>query len=204
MFRKKKHEDGKMAEKPSEQDSAKQEDLLADAGNDRDISAPPLKPFSRKGSHAPSKPPSVTGIQPDVHRRPPEIPATAARRVDRARYMDSGIESKRLIVGRDISLTGEITSCDKLVVEGQVEVTLPGARLIEVAPTGVFKGNADVEEADISGRFEGELIARSRLVVRAGGRVIGKIRYGGIVIEQGGEISGDMRTLNEGDDGDAE
>ena len=57
--------------------------------------------------------------------------------------------------------------------------------------------DADVEEADISGRFEGELIARGRLVVRAGGRVQGKIRYGRIVIEQGGEISGDMQTLDD-------
>ncbi len=171
-------------------------DAGAPGDNDGDdLSAPPLKPFSRKGSHAP-KPPTSSGIQPDAHRRPPEIPA-AARRLDRARSIDGGSDQKRLIVGRDISLTGEITSCDRLVVEGQVEVTLPSARLIEVSPTGVFKGNADVEEADISGRFEGELIARGRLVVRAGGRVQGTIRYGRIVIEQGGEISGDMQTLDD-------
>lgn len=175
----------------------KDSDVSDDTGEDDggDLSAPPLKPFSRKGSHAP-KPPSATGIQTDMHRRPPEMPATA-RRIDRARTLDTGGDQKRLIVGRDISLTGEITSCDRLIVEGQVEVTLPSARLIEVAPTGVFKGNADVEEADISGRFEGELIARGRLVVRAGGRVQGKIRYGRIVIEQGGEISGDMQTLED-------
>ncbi|MCF3627848.1 polymer-forming cytoskeletal protein [Thalassospiraceae bacterium LMO-SO8] len=162
-----------------------------------DLSAPPLKPFSRKGSHAP-KPPTSSGMASEMHRRPPEV-STTARRIDRARSLDTASDQKRLIVGRDISLTGEITSCDRLVVEGQVEVTLPAARLIEVAPTGVFKGNADVEEADISGRFEGELIARGRLVVRAGGRVQGKIRYGRIVIEQGGEISGDMQTLDEGE-----
>ncbi|MEK9672055.1 MAG: polymer-forming cytoskeletal protein [Rhodospirillaceae bacterium] len=163
-------------------------------GND-DLSAPPLKPFSRKGTHAP-EPPMSSGLQPDMHRRAPEMPSTT-RRIDRARSLDSGSDPKRLIVGRDISLTGEITSCDRLVVEGQVEVTLPSARLIEVSPTGVFKGNADVEEADISGRFEGELTVRGRLVVRAGGRITGKIRYSRIVIEQGGEISGDMRTLDE-------
>jgi len=172
-------------------------DETEDTGND-DISAPPLKPFSKKGSHAP-KPPTSSGVQSDAHRRPPEMPTTA-RRIDRARSLDSGSDQKRLIVGRDISLTGEITSCDRLVVEGQVEVTLPAARLIEVAPTGVFKGNADVEEADISGRFEGELTVRGRLDVRAGRRSNGKIRYGRIVIEQGGEISGDMQTL----DGDAD
>jgi len=176
--------------------AAQKEADVSDETNDDsgELSAPPLKPFSRKGSHAP-KPPTSSGMSPELHRRPPEVPTTA-RRIDRARTLDVGSDQKRLIVGRDISLTGEITSCDRLVVEGQVEITLPGARLIEVAPTGVFKGNADVEEADISGRFEGELIARGRLVVRAGGRVQGKIRYGRIVIEQGGEIAGDMQTLD--------
>ena len=104
-------------------------------------------------------------------------------------------ESRRLIVGRDIQLNGEITECDKLVVEGHVEIKLPGARVLEVSPNGFFKGNAEVEEADISGRFEGDLTARERLIIRAGGRVNGTVRYGRIVIESGGEIAGDMQTL---------
>ncbi|MBI3113599.1 MAG: polymer-forming cytoskeletal protein, partial [Rhodospirillales bacterium] len=112
---------------------------------------------------------------------------------DRAIATDA--DSKRLVIGRDIRLSGEITSCDRLVVEGQVEAVLQNARIIEVAPTGFFKGSADVEEADISGRYEGELIARDRLIVRAGGRIRGTIRYGRIVIESGGQISGDMQTL---------
>tara|TARA_R110000782_G_scaffold14233_9_gene42721 strand:- start:1671 stop:2252 length:582 start_codon:yes stop_codon:yes gene_type:complete len=193
MFGKKK--DGPTAPALAAQKETDVSDETKDNGGD--LSAPPLKPFSRKGSHAP-KPPTSSGMASEMHRRPPEV-STTARRIDRARSLDTTSDQKRLIVGRDISLTGEITSCDRLVVEGQVEVTLPAARLIEVAPTGVFKGNADVEEADISGRFEGELIARGRLIVRAGGRVQGKIRYGRIVIEQGGEISGDMQTLDEGD-----
>ena len=71
----------------------------------------------------------------------------------------------------------------------------PVARVIEVAPTGVFKGDAQVEEADISGRFEGTLVAREKVTVRSKGRVSGEIRYGTIVIESGGEISGAMQTL---------
>jgi cytoskeletal protein CcmA (bactofilin family) len=105
-------------------------------------------------------------------------------------------DTKRLVIARDVCISGEITSCDRLIVEGRSEVSLPNARIIEVAPSGFFKGSADVEEADISGRFEGELIARDRLVVRAGGRINGTIRYGRIVIESGGEISGDMQTLD--------
>ena len=171
----------------------KKEDAAVNENND-DIAAPPLKPFSRKGSHAASKPPTATTYQPETPRRIPEIAGVTPRRMDRPMGGDN--DGKRLVVGRDIRLSGEITACDKLVVEGHVEVSLPGARGLEVSQTGYFKGNADVEEADISGRFEGELIARDRLVVRAGGKISGVIRYGRIVIESGGEISGDMQTLD--------
>ncbi len=175
----------------------------ADAGDDKDPgSAPPLKPFSRKGSHAPAKPPTTTSYQPEIPRRVADIPGPGARRMDRPMPGSVGSEgdSKRLVVGRDIALKGEITACDKLVVEGVVEVTLSNARAIEVSPSGHFTGNADVAEADISGRYDGELIARERLIVRAGGHVKGKVRYGRIVIESGGEVSGDMQTLDSGDD----
>ncbi len=175
----------------------KKKDDVPPVSPQQDMAAPPLKPFSRKGSHVASKPPTATTYQPDVPRRVPDIAGMTPRRMDRP--MGSDNDSKCLVVGRDIRLSGEITACDKLVVEGHVEVSLPGARAIEVSQSGHFKGNADVEEADISGRFEGELIARDRLVVRAGGQISGTIRYGRIVIESGGEISGDMRTLDSSD-----
>ena len=159
-----------------------------------DMAAPPLKPFSKRGTHAPTKPPAKTTLPPpEVPRRILDIPGVP-RRPERTRSSEG--DSKRLMVGREIRLSGEITSCDRLVVEGRVEVSLSDARIIEIAPSGHFKGRAEVDEADISGRFEGELTARERLVIRAGGRVSGSIRYGRIVIENGGEISGDMRTLD--------
>ena len=166
-------------------------------------SAPPLKPFSRKGSHAPAKPPTATSFQPEIPRHKPEIPSSLARRPDRALGpVGNEFDAKRLVVGRDIQLSGEITACDKLVVEGRVEVILSNARVIEVAPTGHFTGTAEVDEADISGRYDGDLIAREKLIVRAGGHIKGKVSYGRIVIESGGEVSGDMQTL-ETPDGDA-
>ncbi len=189
MFGKKKDEDdpAKAPDKP---------DVLPsrmEAGDEDAGDAPPLKPFSKKGSHAPTKPPSSSAHMPDLQRRGPDLPSAPARRIDRPRTNE--IESRRLIVGRDIQLNGEITSCDKLIVEGHVEVSLPGARVLEISPSGYFKGSAEVDEADISGRYEGDLTARERLIVRSSGRIHGKVRYGRIVIESGGEIAGDVQTL---------
>jgi len=107
---------------------------------------------------------------------------------------DAPAESKKLIVGRDIVLSGQITSCERLVVEGRVEASLSESRVIEIAETGHFKGTAEIESADIAGRFEGTLSVRERLFIRSTGKLSGKITYGQIEIEPGGEISGEVHV----------
>jgi cytoskeletal protein CcmA (bactofilin family) len=102
------------------------------------------------------------------------------------------IERKTLIVGREISLSGHVASCDRLVVEGNVEVTLDNCHHLEIAATGLFKGNASVENAEVSGRFDGDLTVRKRLLIRASGRVSGTVTYDEIEIERGGKISGSL------------
>ena len=102
----------------------------------------------------------------------------------------------KLIVGPDIKLKGaEITDCDTLVVEGRVEAAMD-SRVIQISENGIFVGKAGIDVAEIRGRFEGELTARKQLVIRASGRVLGKIRYGKVTIEEGGELSGDVSALD--------
>jgi len=104
----------------------------------------------------------------------------------------------RLIVGPDIKLKGaEITDCDTLVVEGRVEASMD-SRVIQIAEHGAFHGTVGIDIAEIHGKFDGELTARKQLVIRSTGRVNGKIRYGKLVIEEGGELCGDIATLTQG------
>jgi cytoskeletal protein CcmA (bactofilin family) len=103
-------------------------------------------------------------------------------------------EDNRLIVGRNIHLKGEIGSCDTLVVEGRVEASMK-SRIIQTAESGVFIGEAEVDTAEIRGRFEGSLTANKRLVVHSTGRVVGTVRYGSIIIEEGGRIGGDIEEI---------
>lgn len=103
-------------------------------------------------------------------------------------------EGSKLHVGADIHLKGEITSCDRLIVEGKVEASMK-SKEIEIAKTGVFSGKVDIDTADISGCFDGTMKARKRLVVRKTGRVTGDISYGEIEIEPGGEIGGTLGRI---------
>ncbi len=100
----------------------------------------------------------------------------------------------KLIVGPNIKLKGvEITDCDTLVVEGFVEATMD-SRVIQIAKNGSFKGSAGIDIAEIHGEFDGDLTVRQKLVIYASGKVSGKIRYGNVVIEEGGQLTGDVQV----------
>jgi cytoskeletal protein CcmA (bactofilin family) len=104
-------------------------------------------------------------------------------------------DGRKLIVGPNIKLKGsEITDCEILVVEGRVEASMK-SRDIRIAEGGVFAGKAEIDVAEVRGTFEGDLTARKKLIVYATGKVTGVIRYGAMMVEEGGMIAGDVGTL---------
>jgi cytoskeletal protein CcmA (bactofilin family) len=127
----------------------------------------------------------------------PARPEAAGVPADALARGEEGGGSK-LIVGPNIKLKGvEIDDCDTLVVEGRVEATMV-SRAIQIAEHGAFNGKADVDVAEIRGAFQGDLTARKKLVIHASGRVSGKIRYGKMLVQEGGEMSGDIGALGDG------
>ena len=107
----------------------------------------------------------------------------------------STTESK-LHVGVNIKLKGvEISDCDVLVVEGHVEATVHSKEM-QISPPGTLHGTAQIDVAEIHGEFTGELTARTRLVVHGTGKVSGTIRYGSLIVAEGGTISGDMKQID--------
>ncbi len=140
----------------------------------------------------PSKP-SSSGYVPEIPRRTLDLPGAPSRRGTPPR----GGEAKKLTVGPEISLTGEITACDSLVVEGNVDATLENSRQLEVTETGHFKGKVIIDEAEIGGRFEGTLEVRDTLRVRSTGHVTGTVRFGRLEVELGGKIDGTISVYKD-------
>ena len=129
---------------------------------------------------------------------PKPVEATKAASIPEATTNAPSEDGNKLIVGPNIKLKGsEITDCEILVVEGRVEASM-NSRDIRIAEGGVFSGKAEIDVAEVRGTFEGELTARKRLVIYATGRVSGTIRYGALMVEEGGTISGDVATLSAG------
>ena len=142
-------------------------------------------PFAPTSSAVPSMPPAPgaarAGILPQT--RAPGVPDPSERRT--------------LVVGRGISVQGTINDAERLVVEGKVEATLIHAAELSVIDGGIFKGEIEVEEAEIAGIIDGVVTASTSLIVRATGRVLGKARCRRLQVEDGGQITGQIEMLND-------
>lgn len=106
-------------------------------------------------------------------------------------------ERRTLVVGRGISVQGVVQDAERLVVEGTVEATMIKATELAIAQGGVFKGEVEVEEAEIAGTIDGTLTARHALIVRATGRVLGTARCRRLQVEDGGQITGRIEMMSD-------
>lgn len=104
-------------------------------------------------------------------------------------------QSRKLTVGRDISLNGEIATCDHLIVEGHVRATIKGGKILEISESGTYEGIVDIEQADIAGRFDGELVVRGKLIIRPTAHVTGALYYNRLQVDTGASINAQLNTL---------
>jgi cytoskeletal protein CcmA (bactofilin family) len=177
---------------------------------DKDLSKAPLKPATYEPPPVPkpmgsgvrsglSPQPSVTKDAAPIapsHDGPPATTVTTASHSAPAVPPPSEPGGSKLFIGVNIKLKGvEISDCDVLVIEGQVEATV-NSKVMQIDQPGTLNGTALIDVAEIRGEFAGELTARTRLVVHGTGRVSGTIRYGKLIVEEGGEVTGDVRRLD--------
>jgi cytoskeletal protein CcmA (bactofilin family) len=101
----------------------------------------------------------------------------------------------KLVIGSGINLSGEIEACDHLIVQGTVEASLKGAEILDIAEQGAFYGTVEIENANIAGRFEGEITVRGRLTVESTGIIVGSISYKELSIEAGATIDGAISPI---------
>ena len=132
----------------------------------------------------------MAAFAPQISKRVADIPNLTGLRGE------SEIDGKRLIIGKQIRMTGEISGCERLLVEGKVEANLTEVKSIEVTANGTFKGNAEVESAVIAGQYEGNLKVHGHLEIAASGVVKGSVSYKTIAVANGGKLHGSIETIS--------
>lgn len=165
---------------------------------DPDLAVPPFRPAAvvppaASAASAPAKP----TIAPSPAARPAS--PTAGRPTGRA---EAG-EKRVLQLGKGISIQGSVTEAERIVIEGTMESQLLQCQELAISHSGVFKGEAQVEDADIAGVFDGTLHATGSLIIRATGRVLGVARSRRLSVEDGGQLTGRMEMISDASAGAA-
>jgi len=192
---------GRRSTKPSDPEP---QPATVPTARDPDLGAPPPPTFSRD-TQTMSLAPKPTGPTPTLSGpTPPSGTAIPPRPMGAAPGMPAGPapraavgDRRTLVVGRGISLQGTVTEAERLVVEGTVESQMIQATELSISDAGVFRGEVQVEDAEIAGTFDGTLTARGQLVIRGTGRVIGVARCRRLMVEEGGQLSGRMEMLGD-------
>lgn len=157
----------------------------------------PASPFQRPGQPPVAAVAASAPSAASVRMAPPAYGGYPAAYAAAAPAAAGAVDPKarRLVIGHGITMSGEIESCDLLVVEGTVEAALKGASILEISETGMFYGTVEINEATIAGKFEGDLTVNGRLTVRSTGSITGAIAYKELAVEAGATIDGKITPL---------
>ena len=174
-----------------------------------DIASPPAPSSTRSESETPSPTPEdprpadarsteteiagTRAITPSYQVRKPPVRTLQPSPINTS---SSAAPAANLHVGRGLKLEGKIQSCDSLVIKGDVQATIESGTLT-ITESGDVRGDATVEEAEVNGKFDGTLTVKKCLTINSSGRVTGKVRYGELKVEQGGQVSGEIRAADQ-------
>jgi len=100
--------------------------------------------------------------------------------------------SAKVIIGNGVSMNGEIKKADEVQIDGEADIIVKTDNLV-VGATGNLKGNIETHNADVWGKFDGDIKASGTMTIQEDGVVSGKIEYQNLQIKLGGKISGDIK-----------
>lgn len=115
----------------------------------------------------------------------PQAPARPERRTPAAG------EGDRATIGRSITIRGEVTGDEDLLIQGSVEGSVDlKQHSVTVGPDGVVKASIVGRVVTVEGRVEGDLLAEEQVVLRSSAWVEGDITAPRVVLEDGARFRG--------------
>jgi len=113
-----------------------------------------------------------------------------------------GRDSKQAIdtlIGKTSRVQGDVEFAGGLHLDGSVAGNIRAAAgddsTLSVSEHGSIEGSVEVPNVVLNGYVKGDILASGRVVLGAGARVQGNVRYGVIEITLGAEIQGKLSPL---------
>ena len=117
----------------------------------------------------------------------PQVHETPAR----DRVAPTTTHKERAIIGRSISIKGEVTGDEDLLIQGQVDGSIKLKKhSVTVGADGVVKASIASKFVTVEGRVEGNLSAEEQVVLRSSASVQGDITSPRVVLEDGARFRG--------------
>ena len=110
---------------------------------------------------------------------------------------------ERNVIAKNTSITGEIISEGDFRVDGSLEGTLKTNGKVIIGVDGLVKGKVESANADIEGRFSGELVVYETLSIKGTSNITGDILIGKLSVEPGAifnatcAMKGAVKELNQ-------
>lgn len=99
-----------------------------------------------------------------------------------------------LIIGEDAVLKGEVKSGQRIEIWGYVEGGVSASEVI-VQEGGKLFGNVNADTAEIRGTIQGDVRVLQLIQIKSTGHAAGKIKYGRLAMEEGGELTAHVRNI---------
>ena len=96
---------------------------------------------------------------------------------------------ERNILAKNTTLVGDLSSEGDFRIDGTLEGTLTTKGRVIIGQDGVIKGTVDCENADIEGKFSGDLKVNTMLTVKAAANISGDVVIGKLSVEPGASFN---------------
>jgi len=97
--------------------------------------------------------------------------------------------AERNIIGKNTKITGEIISEGDFRIDGTLEGTIVTNGRVIIGGSGLIKGKVECTDADIEGKFSGELLVSNVLTVKSTANINGDVVIGKLSVEPGAEFN---------------
>ena len=110
---------------------------------------------------------------------------------------------ERNIIGKNTSIIGDITSDGDFRVDGTLEGSLTTKGKVIIGSDGFIKGKVESVNADIEGKFSGELTLQETLTIKSSAHISGEVITGRLSVEPGATFNascamkGAVKELNQ-------
>ena len=109
---------------------------------------------------------------------------------------------ERNIIGKNTSIVGDITSEGDFRIDGNVDGTIITTGRVVIGKSGTANGKVECNNADVEGKFSGELLVHNVLTLKASAVISGDVIIGKLAVEPGAEFNascvmkGSVKELN--------